>query len=540
MADYLLIDTWANYEEAWQNVQATISESGGNYTGNFDFLFLAGESVLTATSASALFLPIGGKAADSELLDGLDSTAFATAAQGLLADSALQTGDNVSSLVNDAGYITISAIPVTSVNTQTGDVVLDADDIDDSGTTHKFVDQAFIDKVNNAPDMGNVRFSVIDNPLTHILNKNELISKLEGGLDWDRASIATYVDIYGVVKTASAHEPRQESNGWLIEGESTNLLTYSEDFSNAAWSALVGASKTVIPSLTNPDNSNQTTGFNFTSSGQLIRQNLSTNSNNKTFSFYIYIRDFGGVTSLRADYSDGTGVDVDISNISLNTWHRLEYKDLVKGAFNFIDISITQLPSGTFDFSLWGAQLEELPFATSYIPTTTTAVTRSADTVSFNSLANAPNLQSEWTIFFKSNLRVASNSGFYPIVKLGNTVDNGLSRDGWTIYTDPAGDRIRTRIGTEDSSAGSATVWDQGINTSIAWSMSSNRDRFIYVSSQNGVFEETTASSDTMTLTDTSALSTLNITETNYGHISDLRIYDLVLNSDEIKFLGQQ
>ena len=36
---------------------------------------------------------------------------------------------------------------VSSVNTQIGDVVLVADDIDDSLTTHKFVDQALIDKV---------------------------------------------------------------------------------------------------------------------------------------------------------------------------------------------------------------------------------------------------------------------------------------------------------------------------------------------------------------------------------------------------------
>jgi len=37
-----------------------------------------------------------------------DSTDYATAAQGALADSALQSGDNISELVNDAGYITTS------------------------------------------------------------------------------------------------------------------------------------------------------------------------------------------------------------------------------------------------------------------------------------------------------------------------------------------------------------------------------------------------------------------------------------------------
>ena len=52
------------------------------------------------------------------------------------------------SLANNAGYITSS--PVSSVNTQTGAVVLDADDIDDAATTNKFATQAQLDKADSA------------------------------------------------------------------------------------------------------------------------------------------------------------------------------------------------------------------------------------------------------------------------------------------------------------------------------------------------------------------------------------------------------
>lgn len=59
---------------------------------------------------------------------------------------ALESGDNVSELVNDAGYITLADVPddapVDSVNGQTGVVVLDADDIDDTSTVHKFATAA--------------------------------------------------------------------------------------------------------------------------------------------------------------------------------------------------------------------------------------------------------------------------------------------------------------------------------------------------------------------------------------------------------------
>ena len=56
---------------------------------------------------------------------------YATAAQGALADSATQPGDNVSTLTNDAGYLTAATAPVLSVNTLTGDVSLGIEDMDD-------------------------------------------------------------------------------------------------------------------------------------------------------------------------------------------------------------------------------------------------------------------------------------------------------------------------------------------------------------------------------------------------------------------------
>lgn len=90
--------------------------------------------------------------------DDIDDTAtshkFATAGQLGLADTALQPADNISELTNDANYtavgenlsvfvndvnfITSAEAPVTSVNTLTGAVVLDPDDLDDTSTDHKF------------------------------------------------------------------------------------------------------------------------------------------------------------------------------------------------------------------------------------------------------------------------------------------------------------------------------------------------------------------------------------------------------------------
>jgi hypothetical protein len=53
---------------------------------------------------------------DADTLDGNDSTAFATSAQGTLADSATQPSDNVSTLTNDAGYLTTIDLTSESID----------------------------------------------------------------------------------------------------------------------------------------------------------------------------------------------------------------------------------------------------------------------------------------------------------------------------------------------------------------------------------------------------------------------------------------
>ena len=68
-----------------------------------------------------------------------------------------------------------------------------------------------------------VRKSKLDNPLVHLFKKNKLVDTLKGELSWTRDSGATYIDRYGKLQ----YSPSPYA---------TNLLTYSEDFSNAAWS----------------------------------------------------------------------------------------------------------------------------------------------------------------------------------------------------------------------------------------------------------------------------------------------------------------
>lgn len=90
--------------------------------------------------------------------DDIDDTStihkFATVAQLAAAESALQSGDDISALTNNAGFITAAESPVLSVNSKTSAVVLDADDIDDSSTTHKFASAAQLANADSALQSG--------------------------------------------------------------------------------------------------------------------------------------------------------------------------------------------------------------------------------------------------------------------------------------------------------------------------------------------------------------------------------------------------
>ena len=91
--------------------------------------------------------------AKSALITDL-STSFATAAQGAKADSAQQPlaeGDFVDGDKTKLDGIETGAEAnvVDSVNAQTGAVVLDADDIDDTSTTNKFVTASDVTKLSN-------------------------------------------------------------------------------------------------------------------------------------------------------------------------------------------------------------------------------------------------------------------------------------------------------------------------------------------------------------------------------------------------------
>jgi len=235
-----------------------------------------------------------------------------------------------------------------------------------------------------------------------------------------RASTATYYDANGVIQTAASNVARSnaffpDSNGvmrpagLLLEAAGTNLFTYSEDFSNAAWTKL---NITVTSNAANAPDGTSTADLIVPSTANASHTvYTSATVGNTTHSRFVYAKaagyrylqlDMSAVydTSCFAnfDLQDGLvgskGATVLSSGIEKlpNGWYKCYLTaGLPPGgagsAFMHIAVvdSLTagRLPGfagdGTSGIYIWGAQVEASSFPTSYIPTTTATVTRAAD-----------------------------------------------------------------------------------------------------------------------------------------------------------------
>ena len=243
-----------------------------------------------------------------------------------------------------------------------------------------------------------------------------------GGLDsrvtFTRSTTATRVNASGLIETVAINGPRFDYDpvtlapkGLLIEEQRTNLLTYSEQFDNAAWTK---AGSTVTANATaSPDGTvdadklveSATTGTHQATSSAPM-----TSGSAQVFSFYAKKAErskvsfggggFGGqgfyvVWDLDAGtLSDNLGGKGSIVAAG-NGWYRCVVAFTPSnGNAPIIYVAdnsgISYTGDGTSGIYLYGAQLEAGAFATSYIPTVASQVTRTADQTTIDAPNFAP------------------------------------------------------------------------------------------------------------------------------------------------------
>jgi hypothetical protein len=271
--------------------------------------------------------------------------------------------------------------------------------------------------------------------------------------------------------------------GILIEEQRVNLVTYSEEFDNAAWAksnSTITANSTAAPDGTATADTlveNTATSTHFTnriisaSASTAYTQSIFVKAAERTRGLLQIFGNSGGST-VNFDLTAGTAVasgayggwasaSATITNFG-NGWYRITNTATTNVGLTAINWGVyladasgsgSYTGNGTSGFFIWGAQLEAGAFATSYIPTVASTVTRAGDNCAIVAPMFAPWYnQSEGTLVFEGssaapatlaqtlNALTASDGTNNNIHRIGRFSNFwfGETRDGNVAQTNPS------------------------------------------------------------------------------------------------------
>ena len=248
---------------------------------------------------------------------------------------------------------------------------------------------------------------------------NFLSGVLDSRITFSRGTGATRVNQSGFIETVGNTTPRFDYDpvtlaprGLLIEEARANIITYSDDWSNPAWTKgglTVSSNVTASPDGTvNADKLAEDTsvGTHGVTSALITKAAVATTY---TYSIYVKAAERTAVQLRIADAAASanrvicdanlatqtvttsvggtfTNASATITNAA-NGWFRVTLTGTTSTETGLFCIAFLANPAGTISYTgvtgsgvyLYGAQLEAGSFATSYIPTVASTVTRNAD-----------------------------------------------------------------------------------------------------------------------------------------------------------------
>jgi len=189
----------------------------------------------------------------------------------------------------------------------------------------------------------------------------------------------------------------------LLEPQRTNSITYSEDYSQSNW---VKTGLTInVNKIVSPDGSLNSDEVNITAANaHYLFDTISVSaSTNYTFTFYVKKGTATDVSYSILNATNFTNIVNTTSyfnEISDTDWTRISVEFTTPSGCTSIRTYPLRDGSSTGTVYIWGAQLEQGSYATSYTPTEGSTVTRLADSCSQTPTSGIIG-QTEGTMFFK-------------------------------------------------------------------------------------------------------------------------------------------
>lgn len=298
-----------------------------------------------------------------------------------------------------------------------------------------------------------------------------------------RASTGTYVNSIGLIATAPANQLRYEydpttlaGNGWLIEESRTNLSIYSEQFEGSTvWGisyATISANSVVAPDgNTTADQMLETTtnglhqmwagnGPATITAGSIVTFSIFVKGIGRT-SFELGLPSTSQSNFFRCQYDLSTCTTIPVGSVGSavllnssikaypNGWFRVSMTGTIDNITTACYPYIYILNGGSNQYAgntscglaLWGCQTEIGSFASSYIPTTSAAVTRSQDVLTAKGLTGNHDSRSYFIDFTYFGPNKAA-----PFQDMILWVDNGTTNTVDLMWINQYSGSIRTRM----------------------------------------------------------------------------------------------
>ena len=204
-----------------------------------------------------------------------------------------------------------------------------------------------------------------------------------------RNTIKGIIDNVSVKESTKNNLARVDYDGTasslLVEPQRTNLLPYSEDFANSDWTKNAGT--TITPNYAISPNGNLNASRYLGTGASGLGDKFTLNPVSNTLSFFVKSNTGQNqFCRILGDSNQSSG------NLLVTTeWSRITHTFTASGNANKTNGIFRDLSDNDIDILIWGGQLEEGSYATSYIPTSGSTVTRVQDQYSKTGISNLIN-----------------------------------------------------------------------------------------------------------------------------------------------------